>query len=173
MPEATTARPAKRAQRTAKPIPMGPLEREVFQRESGAWRRLRKRADGAAVERWTIIGSATGFGAFRRPTARHPDDDVPRANLDGPHAVAAKLMLAKAIDGVAGLAILIREDAPVVAVDVPDPATLSLVERGWKEVVFGDDKAPSVAVDSELRLRQRADVRSVHLFVTEPATTSN
>ena len=34
MPEATTARPAKQAQRTAKPIPMGPLEREVFQRES-------------------------------------------------------------------------------------------------------------------------------------------
>jgi cell division protease FtsH len=147
---------------------MGPLELAVFQREQPKWKALRRQLmDSAEVS--TDRASSASTRVFRKDVT----DDQPSANLDGAQGVATQLMLAKAIDAHDGLADSIGGGAPVVVFDVADPFVLRLMQRSWKGVVFGDAKAPSAPVDSEVRTRGRDSFGSLHLFVLESETASN
>lgn len=158
------------------PSKMGRLERATYEHECRRWSALRARSKDAPVASCPEnSGDAPrGFGA-RRWRTDHEEAPGTKAEVFASDAVAAVLMLARAVDGVDGLEAAIRDGAgaPVIAVDVQDELALSHLERSWKEVVLRDAPVPSAAVDSSLRDRDRAEVGCLHLFVLEPPTALN
>lgn len=154
------------------PTKMGELERDTYRRECARWSVVRRRAKIAPASSHQqprhAHPAAGGFGSVRH---RAYSADRTR-NVHAADAVAAMLMLAKAVDGVEGLAASIATGTPVVAFDVRDDLALPHLEHAWKEVVLRDPTAASAKVDAELHKRDRADFDFLHLFVTEPPIAS-
>jgi cell division protease FtsH len=126
---------------------MGQLERAVFRRESACWKALRRRQDELAADaalQPTADSAAKPPGADGRWRLRD------HADAEGAHAVAAKIMLAKAVDGFEGVAASIRDRAPVIAIDVADPLAFGLVLASWKETILGDRGAKAYHVDTDI-----------------------
>lgn len=95
------------------------------------------------------------------------DEKVPKPGaVPPPHAVAARLMLAAAVDATTGLAAaLAARDPVVVVVDVPDPAVLTSLQSWWGGVL-----APGVERASARNLSDDTPpdrYGAVELFVTE------
>jgi ATP-dependent Zn protease len=111
-----------------------------------------------------------GFGALRAKAAAANfgfDEETPKPRrLPPPHALAARLLLAAAVDAAPAVAEAISSGKPVVVlVDVPDAAVLTSLQTWWADVL-----APGV---ERVSARQLSDdtppgkYGMVDLFVTE------
>ncbi|MDN4985567.1 ATP-binding protein [Bradyrhizobium sp. WYCCWR 13022] len=154
---------------------MGPFESDVYRKETKNWSELRRRTSDeneASIREFTSGArgrSYTDLSRSRMDSGLDAETSV-RPNVDGAHAVATKLMLAKAVDGCQGLGHAIRCAAPVVAFDVYDSTTLRLVEAHWRAVILGAPGAHTTSLDSEHSplAAQKSSGGVVHLVVWEP-----
>jgi cell division protease FtsH len=111
-----------------------------------------------------------GFGALRAQAAAANfgfAEETPKPRqLPPPHALAARLLLAAAVDAAPGLADAVLGRAPVVVVvDVPDAAVLTSLQTWWADVL-----APGVEGASARHLSDDtppAKCGMVDFFVTE------
>lgn len=164
-----------RKPRSAPLAAVGDLERTVSARASRLW----------AARRRTLLDDGCRTPTPSKPAGRqsthdpdfdgHDDEDREARRVDTAHGVAARLMLAKALDGRDGLVASIRSKAPVVIIDVPDESLFGLIASSWKEVVLGSADAKSEHVGSDtmkFRMPPRDD-RVMHLVVKEPPKDSS
>jgi len=156
--------------------PAGPLESSARRAEAKTWaafrRRVRKTMKDASLHGLRRADDEPLF-AIEEETSDDADTTgggESAVRKRGAENVAARLMLAKAIDGCAGLADELRSGAPVVAVDVADPFELDAVECCLTEVMFGEDAARTAPLEvAKTDDEQRAlALRGFHLVVKEP-----
>ncbi|MDT4738416.1 AAA family ATPase [Bradyrhizobium sp. WYCCWR 12699] len=150
---------------------VGPFERAQREAETNRWAALRRRfrngALGAAVARAFRSDDEREFSIDIKSFDGDQDRFDRRRIMAGAHDVAARLMLAAAIDGSEGLASELRCGGPVVAFDVADPFELETVEACWQEVIFGEDAGKTASVGSKKTPYPRQDPRGFHLVVKE------
>jgi cell division protease FtsH len=143
------SRPASVA--TASPAAMGPLEAETDRLAVEVSRTYRKAMGAAQARRVEQLAPAVpspvkgfvGLAALRRRT-RDDDDDLdvavatkhPKVEPVTSVEIAARLMLARQVDALGGLAVAVRSGSPVVVVDVPDAAMLDRLGRVWESVLM-------------------------------------
>jgi AAA+ superfamily predicted ATPase len=140
----------------------GPLERAQVERETIRWTSMRRRLRASAR---------------RRETGEQPADSIDIGSWDdallsrapgvaGAHDVAARLMVAAAIDASEGLGERLRSGSPVVVFDVADDFDLATVETCWREVIFGDDDCATSPV-LQTRNSMATDPLGFHLVVKD------
>jgi hypothetical protein len=127
--------------------------------------------DAARKRRSSEKRKAKGFAAVRPRTVDAIFDDLdgqaakPRT-LPPAHAVAARIMLAAAVDAEPGLAAALAGSDPIVlVVDVADPAVLTSLQTWWTGVL-----APGVRIASARNVSENTapgTYGALDLFVTE------
>jgi hypothetical protein len=143
---------------------VGPFERAQREAETIRWAALRRRFRNGALGTAAAHGfrSAENEREFSIDIGSYDDDRSGRKRggagrgprIVGAHDVAARLMLAAAIDGCEGLAGELRSGAPVF--DVADRFELEAVEVCWTDVIFGEDAEKTSSVAAKTGVERHA-----------------
>jgi ATP-dependent Zn protease len=130
---------------------MGPLELAVYRKAWKASRRYLRRVAAGAAERHrkpeTPQKEAACATPDSGPTAYHAalawEEDLVKAperdaEAPMPGRVAASLLIARLFDRNPSVTVALRNDTPVVLVDVPDPLMFARIAHQWKDALSLD-----------------------------------
>jgi cell division protease FtsH len=150
---------------------MGPLELAVYRKACKASFRHVRRLAANAAEKRQKPETPQADTAHRSALARAEDPVMARERVEAPTPgrIAANLLLARLFDRNPAVMAALRNETPVVLVDVPDPLLFARVARQWKDAL-SFDRLHFVKFDSISDSMQRNDCAGISLVTGDTIT---